>query len=151
MHPKDFREQALNFIAQLGLEEKTSLLSGSSFWDLQPIVRLDFPAITVSDGPHGLRTQDAFRAGHLGLTDSAPATCFPTAVTLASSWDEALIREVAEAIGHETQTLGVSVVLGGPPPMITFKSGSACLTDSTVSLIESIVVVNSALNKTYPA
>jgi beta-glucosidase len=123
LHPKDFREQALNFVAQLGLEEKTSLLSGSSFWDLQPIVRLDFPAITVSDGPHGLRTQDAFRAGHLGLTDSAPATCFPTAVTLASSWDEALVREVAEAIGHEAQTLGVSVVLG---PGVNIKRSPLC-------------------------
>ena len=69
-------------------------------------------SIRVSDGPHGLRVQDDDNPDHLGLGRSLPATCFPPAVTLASSWDPPLIRSVGEALGREARALGVDVVLG---------------------------------------
>jgi hypothetical protein len=48
--PKQFAQQAAKRVAQMTLLEKTSLMSGSSFWHLQPIERLDLPRIMVADG-----------------------------------------------------------------------------------------------------
>jgi beta-glucosidase len=77
----------------------------------------------MADGPHGLRVQDDDNPDHLGLGRSLPATCFPPAVTLASTWDPALIREVGEALGRETLSQGVDVMLG---PGINIKRSPLC-------------------------
>ncbi|NIV33640.1 MAG: hypothetical protein GWN58_30600, partial [Anaerolineae bacterium] len=68
------------------LEEKASLCSGLDFWHLKGIERLGIPSIMVTDGPHGLRKQ-AGQGDHVGLLDSIPSTCFPTASALASTWN----------------------------------------------------------------
>ncbi len=104
------------------MEEKASLLDGSDFWRTQPIERLGIPAIMVSDGPHGLRKQ-AEGGDHLGLTASVPATCFPPAVGLASSWDVSLLARVGEALGAETRAADVAVLLG---PGVNMKRSPLC-------------------------
>ena len=76
----------------------------------------------VSDGPHGLRAQ-LEQGDHVGLLDSAPATCFPTASALGSSWNPDLFRTVGEALGREAKKLGVSVVLG---PGVNMKRSPLC-------------------------
>ena len=78
-----------SLIRKLTLEEKAALLQGWSTWTTREIERLEIPAIFLSDGPHGLRKQ-AGAGDHLGLNASVPATCFPTAATMANSWDTAL-------------------------------------------------------------
>ncbi|QKJ21258.1 glycoside hydrolase family 3 C-terminal domain-containing protein [Microbacterium hominis] len=93
------------------LAEKASLMSGANFWNTKPIERLGVPSIMLTDGPHGLRKQGG-AADHLGLNASIPATCFPTAATLANSWDAALIGRVGEALGAEAAAERVSVLLG---------------------------------------
>ncbi|WP_129789818.1 glycoside hydrolase family 3 C-terminal domain-containing protein [Promicromonospora panici] len=114
-------------LAGLTLEEKASLLSGQDFWTTQPVARDGaagnsaagnstsgsevVPSVMVTDGPHGLRKQ-ADSPDHLGLGNSVPATCFPTAVTLGSTWDPALVRRVGEALGRETRANDVAVLLG---------------------------------------
>lgn len=98
-------------IDQLTLDEKASLMSGANFWNTKAVERLGIPSIMLTDGPHGLRKQGG-KADHLGLNASIPATCFPTAATLANSWDETLVREVGEYIGREATAEGVSVLLG---------------------------------------
>lgn len=103
--------QHQKYIDAMTLEEKTSLLSGANFWNTKPIERLGIPSIMLTDGPHGLRKQ-AGRADHLGLSESVPATCFPTAAALANSWDTGLLQRVGEAIGAEAAANEVSVVLG---------------------------------------
>jgi beta-glucosidase len=65
----------------------------------------------LTDGPHGVRKQRA-SADHLGIGDSVPATCFPPAVALGSTWDTALVRRVGEALGREAAALEVDVLLG---------------------------------------
>ena len=45
-------------VAQLTLEEKAGLCSGADFWHTKTVERLGIPTLMVSDGPHGLRTQD---------------------------------------------------------------------------------------------
>lgn len=99
------------YIEAMTLEEKASLLSGANFWNTKSIERLGIPSIMLTDGPHGLRKQ-AGKADHLGLSESVPATCFPTAAALANSWDEKLIEEVGRAIGGEAAANKVNVLLG---------------------------------------
>jgi beta-glucosidase len=102
---------SINRLSELTLEEKASLCLGSDFWHTAAVERLGIPRIMVSDGPHGLRTQ-LEQGDHVGLLESAPATCFPTASGLASSWNPQLFRTIGEALGREAKKLGVSVVLG---------------------------------------
>jgi beta-glucosidase len=109
-------------LGQLTLEEKASLCLGSDFWHTARVERLGIPAIMVSDGPHGLRRQPD-EGDHVGISGSVPATCFPTACALASSWDLRLVRRVGEALGREARAQGVAVVLG---PGINIKRSPLC-------------------------
>ncbi|WP_156758862.1 glycoside hydrolase family 3 C-terminal domain-containing protein [Microbacterium karelineae] len=109
-------------ISDLTLEEKAALTSGLDFWRLKAVERLGVPSIMVTDGPHGLRKQ-AGESDHLGLNDSVPATCFPPAVGLGSSWDPELARRVGEAIGREAAIEDVAVVLG---PGVNIKRSVLC-------------------------
>jgi beta-glucosidase len=98
-------------IAQLTVEEKASLCLGSDFWHTTPVPRLGIPAVQVADGPHGLRKEnDEAAEGVLG--ESVPATCFPTASALGSSWDVDLLHRVGVALGAETRAERVAVLLG---------------------------------------
>ena len=111
-----------SLVGQLTLEEKAALCLGSDFWHTAPVERLGVPAVMVADGPHGLRKQpDA--ADHAGLGGSNPATCFPTASALASSWDVDLLRRVGVALGRETQAEEVGVLLG---PGVNIKRSPLC-------------------------
>lgn len=98
-------------IQQMTLEEKASLCSGLNFWYLKGIERLGVPMIMVTDGPHGLRKQ-AGDADHVGLNESVPATCFPTASALAATWNRDLVHEVGVALGEECRQEKVAVILG---------------------------------------
>lgn len=109
-------------LTELTVAEKASLVSGSGFWWTREIERLGIPSIMVSDGPHGLRKQDT-AADHVGLGGSVPATCFPTASALGSSWDVDLARQMGVAIGEEARGQGVAVVLG---PGINIKRSPLC-------------------------
>jgi len=113
---------AVSLLPELTLEEKTSLLSGSGFWHTTRIDRVGLTSIMVSDGPHGLRVQPS-AGDHVGIGGSLPATCFPTAAALGSSFDRDLVREVGSAIGREAQAQGVAVVLG---PGINLKRTPLC-------------------------
>lgn len=109
-------------IGSMSLEEKVGMLSGEGFWRTKAIPRLGVPGVMMTDGPHGLRKQTDM-ADHLGLTKSVPATCYPPAVTLASSWDTELAAAVGAAIGDEARAEGVAVVLG---PGINMKRSPLC-------------------------
>ncbi len=111
-----------NLISQMTLEEKASLCSGLNFWYLKGIERLGVPSIMVTDGPHGLRKQ-AGAADHVGLNESVPATCFPTASALAATWNRDLIREVGVALGEECRQEKVGVILG---PGANIKRSPLC-------------------------
>ncbi|MGW6395070.1 glycoside hydrolase family 3 C-terminal domain-containing protein [Streptomyces sp. NPDC055103] len=106
----------------LTLAQKASLTSGADFWHLQGIEDAGIPSVMVADGPHGLRKQPA-DADPVGLGTSLPATCFPPAVALASSWDVDLIRRVGEALGAETRAGNVAVLLG---PGVNIKRTPLC-------------------------
>ncbi|MBR1685253.1 MAG: glycoside hydrolase family 3 C-terminal domain-containing protein [Clostridia bacterium] len=109
-------------VAEMTLEEKCSLLSGSDFWHTQAIDRLGIPAVMLSDGPHGLRKQND-KADHLGVNESIKAVCFPAACASTASFDRTLVRRIGETIGDECQHEQVAVNLG---PAINIKRSPLC-------------------------
>lgn len=98
-------------IKQMTLEEKAAILSGKNEWETRAFERLGIPSIFLADGPNGIRKQ-AGSGDHLGLNPSLPATCFPTAATIANSWDEQLGEKIGKALGNEAVSLGVNILLG---------------------------------------
>ena len=106
----------------MSLEEKAAFCSGSSFWHMQANERLGVASVMLTDGPHGLRKQMG-DADHVGLGNSVPATCFPTASALASSWDRDLLREVGVALGEQCAAEKVAVLLG---PGMNIKRHPLC-------------------------
>lgn len=98
-----------SLIEQMTLEEKAALCTGASAWTTTPVERLGVPEMLVSDGPHGVRRVPDVHA--LGA-QSLPATCFPTAACLASTWNVDLINELGQALGEECIALKVDVLLG---------------------------------------
>ena len=111
-----------DIIKQMTLEEKCYLFSGKDFWQTRSIERLGVPNMTLSDGPHGIRKQ-AGEGDQLGLNPSLPATCFPTAASIANSWDPALGEEIGRRLGEEAASQGVGVVLG---PGLNVKRSPLC-------------------------
>lgn len=109
-------------IQTLTLEEKAALMSGKSVWETQDYPDKGIPSIFLSDGPHGIRKQEG-EGDHLGLNASVPATCFPTAATLANSWDLDLVEQVGQGLGAEASSLGVNVILG---PGLNIKRSPLC-------------------------
>ena len=111
-------------IGKLTLEEKASLTSGKDFWQSMDIKRddIDIPNMFLADGPHGIRRQVA-AADHLGLNPSANATCFPTAVTMANSWNDELGEQMAQCLGKEAVSQDVNVLLG---PGTNMKRNPRC-------------------------
>ena len=104
---QDYRARAGALVAQMTLEEKASLCSGQTAWTTKPVERLGVPSIFMADGPHGVRKAEGF-----DLANSVPATCFPTASALASSWDVSLLEAVGQALGRESQASDVQILLG---------------------------------------
>ena len=109
-------------ISQMSLEEKCYLFSGKDFWQSRSIERLDIPNMTMSDGPHGIRKQEG-AGDQLGLNGSLPATCFPTAATMANSWDPELGEEMGKYLGEEAACQDVDVLLG---PGLNIKRSPLC-------------------------
>lgn len=107
----------------LSLRQKASLTTGANYWLTQAAPSIGLPAMRLSDGPHGLRLQDDANPDHLGIGASIPATCFPPAVTLASSWDPELIERVGAALAREARARGVQVILG---PGLNIKRTPLC-------------------------
>lgn len=109
-------------IKKMTLEEKASMMSGKNTWETMDYEKYGIPSMAMSDGPHGLRRQ-AGAGDHLGLNASLPATCFPTAATVANSWDESLGEEIGAALADEAVTMDVNVILG---PGLNIKRNPLC-------------------------
>lgn len=109
-------------IEKLSIEEKAALMSGRDFWSTTEYAEKGVPSIFLADGPHGIRKQAA-ASDHLGLNASIPATCFPTAATMANAWNEELGERMGELLGEEAAAQGVNVLLG---PGLNIKRNPLC-------------------------
>lgn len=103
---KPLNQRVENLLEQMSLREKISLLAGKDTWNTVPIDRLGIPSITMTDGPHGVRAPS--ESGR----KMGPATCFPTGVSMAASWNLDLIEEVGQALGKETRGMDCDILLG---------------------------------------
>lgn len=115
-------DEIKTLITKMTLEEKAGLCSGYDFWSTKPIKRLGVPSVCVSDGPHGLRKENDDDK-NVGMKSSFPATAFPPAVNLASSWSEEMAYKLGDALGKECLDQNVSVILG---PGINIKRSPLC-------------------------
>ncbi len=104
---ENFFEKAESLVARMTLQEKIHMLTGDGWWKTHSIQRLGIPSIRMTDGPHGLR-----KIQGANMTVSVPATCFPTASAMASSWDPGLLRKVGTALAEECQANDVQILLG---------------------------------------
>ena len=111
-----------DIIEKMTLEEKCAYLSGENAWDTRSFSSIGVDVLHHADGPTGVRKQ-AGKGDHLGLNASVPATCFPTAATLANSWDVRLLEKVGEGLGIEAAAEDVNVLLG---PGINIKRNPLC-------------------------
>jgi beta-glucosidase len=115
-------ESLAALVAELSVPQKAALCLGSDHWHTAGVREFGIEPVMLSDGPHGLRKQPE-RGEAPGQYHSLPATCFPTASALASSWDPGLAREVGAALGAEARAQGVAAVLG---PGVNIKRSPLC-------------------------
>jgi beta-glucosidase len=111
-----------SIINKMSLQEKAQMMSGKNTWETVDFPQYGIPSMFMSDGPHGLRRQ-AGEGDCLGLNASLPSTCFPTAATVANSWDPDLGEKIGVALAEEAVTMGVNVVLG---PGLNIKRSPLC-------------------------
>lgn len=109
-------------LSKMTLADKISLCTGADFWHSKAMEQYGIPAFMMSDGPHGLRCQSG-EADMIGINESLPATCFPTAVTAGATWNPELYAAEGKAIGEEAIATGVDVVLG---PGCNIKRNPLC-------------------------
>ena len=88
-----------DLLGRMTLEEKISIVSGKAGDATRDIERLGIPSLRVTDGPHGVGW-------------GVKSTAFPTAVSMASSWNPDLVEAVGVALGDETRAFGRHVLLG---------------------------------------
>ncbi|MGA8015902.1 MAG: glycoside hydrolase family 3 C-terminal domain-containing protein [Candidatus Dormiibacterota bacterium] len=92
-----------SLVAELSLEQKVSLLTGMSHWQLRGIPEIGLRPMVVSDGPAGVRG--------VRFEPSRPASSLPAPIGLGATWDVELVGELARALGREARSRGVDILL----------------------------------------
>ncbi|WEV69671.1 glycoside hydrolase family 3 C-terminal domain-containing protein [Bifidobacterium sp. ESL0775] len=95
---------------ELSVEEQAALTSGTNPWSIGSVPEKGLPNYTITDGPHGLRKAQNLEG--MDVDKAVPATCFPPAAGMSSSWNPDLVRETGEAMGEECIQEQVAVILG---------------------------------------
>jgi len=90
-------------LAALPLDDKARLATGADSWRTHGCAALGLRPMVTSDGPSGVRG--------VTLDETNPSTCLPCASALAATWDPALVRELAAALGAEARSKGVDILL----------------------------------------
>ena len=87
-------------LQKMTLEQKIDYLGGTGF-GLRAVPSLGIPALNMSDGPYGTRSNSGF-----------PSTTYGAGVGMAASWDRALAARVGGGIGRDARARGVHFMLG---------------------------------------
>ncbi|PYH83371.1 putative beta-glucosidase precursor [Aspergillus uvarum CBS 121591] len=90
-------------LQSLTLEEKVALLAGKNMWETANIDRLHIPSLKMTDGPAGARGSK--------WTYGSLTTWIPCGVSLAATFDPALVEKVGTILGQETRRKGCQVLL----------------------------------------
>ncbi len=98
-------------INALTLPEKIAMIHGDGLFKTGAVERFSIPALTMSDGPMGVR-QD-FHNGHwmpLGLSNDY-VTYFPSNLALAATWNPDLAYDFGKDLGEESRARNKDVIL----------------------------------------
>lgn len=90
-----------DLIGRLTLEEKIDLLAGYEDFYLHPCERLGIPAFKMADGPLGVASWGLW----------GRATAFPSALSLAASWNKDLARQAGSMYAQEWRARGIHFML----------------------------------------
>ena len=118
---KRTRNELKALLAAMTREEKASLCAGDGYWNTDALPKLGVEPMTMTDGPHGVRKERG--GGSIMMETGEPATCFPTAASLACGFDTALAEEIGTALGREATAHGVQMLLG---PGVNIKRSPLC-------------------------
>ena len=110
-------------LKELTILEKAQLLTGFKNMQNHDVDRLGIPPLYLSDGPLGVRKENTSGNSLNGISNTLPSTCFPTGVSLASTWNKELVYNVAKAIGKECNYYNVDALLG---PAVNIKRNPKC-------------------------
>ncbi|WP_433675061.1 glycoside hydrolase family 3 protein [Microbacterium gorillae] len=97
-------DHLLPLLAKLTLEQKAALIQGADFWTTTPLPEIGLRALTLSDGPAGVRGPR--------WDEREPSLNMPSGSALAASWDIDLAYRYGAAAASEARRKGVDVVLG---------------------------------------
>ena len=104
---ENIEKRVEGLLKKLTLSEKVSLLSGQDIWNSIPVKRLGIPSITMTDGPHGVRSTAPEAGRKMG-----PVTAFPTGISMGAAWNPELVEQVGQALGEETRGMDCDILLG---------------------------------------
>ncbi len=89
-----------SLIHKMTLEQKLDYIGGTGF-AVRAVPSLNLPALEMSDGPYGTRSNAGF-----------PSTTYGAGIALAASWDRDLASRVGGGIGRDARARGVHFMLG---------------------------------------
>jgi beta-glucosidase len=89
-----------SIIGKMTLDEKIDYIGGTGF-AVRALPRLNLPALEMSDGPFGVRSNAKF-----------PSTIYAAGIGLAASWDPVLAERVGAGIGTDARARGIHFMLG---------------------------------------
>jgi beta-glucosidase len=87
-------------VKKMTLDEKLAYIGGTGF-GLRAVPELGIPALNMSDGPYGTRSNSGF-----------PSTTYAAGINLAATWDRDMAARVGAGIGRDARARGVHFMLG---------------------------------------
>jgi beta-glucosidase len=99
----DHEPEIAGRLAQLSLEQKVQLMTGSDIWALHPIPEIGLRRLVTSDGPAGVRGET--------WDERSPSANVPSPTALAASWDPVRVERMGRLLASEARRKGVDVLL----------------------------------------
>lgn len=107
-------ERVADLVSRMTLDEKMALLSGYNDFFLHPCERLGIPAFQMADGPLGIASWGLF----------GRSTAYPSALSLASSWNRSLASEAGAAYADDWRARGIHLMLAPGVNMYRASKGA---------------------------
>ena len=103
------QQRAQDLLAQMTIDEKVNMMHGEfnssyGFYN-NPIERLGIPALTMADGPSGVRVSNP-------NVNGGRATQLPSGAALGATWDVNVAEQYGDLAGNEAFSTGHNVLLG---------------------------------------
>lgn len=106
-----FQKEIEKLIHELTLEEKIGMIHGAELFRTKAVERLGIPALTMSDGPAGVRAEFQPKEWMLvGNTDDY-VTYLPCISAVAATWNPERAMDAGDVLGREARGRGKDIIL----------------------------------------